>query len=68
MSLSLEPHEMDLTFLVEHPLNERVVELNTNNAKGTHVFIEPQYRIFKCTKHDGTSITTISHQVIPQRG
>ena len=32
---------MDLTFLVEHHLIERLVELNADNAKGTPVFIEP---------------------------
>jgi len=41
MSFSLEPLEMDLTFLIEHHLIERLVELNANNAKGTPVFIEP---------------------------
>ena len=32
---------MDLTFLVEHHLIERLVELNADNAKGIPVFIEP---------------------------
>ena len=32
---------MDLTFLVEHHLIERLVELNADNAKGTPIFIEP---------------------------
>ena len=32
---------MDLTFLVEHHLIERLVELNADNAKGTPVFIKP---------------------------
>ena len=32
---------MDLTFLVEHHLIERLVELNADNAKGTPAFIEP---------------------------
>lgn len=41
MSFSLEPLEMDLTFLVEHHLIEKLIELNANNAKGTPVFIEP---------------------------
>lgn len=41
MSFSLEPLEMNLTFLIEHHLIERLVELNANNAKGTPVFIEP---------------------------
>ena len=41
MSFSLEPFEIDLTFLAEHHLIERLVELNANNAKGTPVFIEP---------------------------
>ena len=41
MAFSLEPLDMDLTFLVEHHLIERLVELNADNAKGTPVFIEP---------------------------
>ena len=41
MAFDIEPLEKDLTFLVEHHLIERLVELNVNNAKGTPVFIEP---------------------------
>lgn len=41
MSFSLEPLDMDLTFLVEHHLIERIIELDTNHAKGTPIFIEP---------------------------
>lgn len=41
MSFSLEPLEMDLTFLVEHHLIERIIELDADHAKGTPVFIEP---------------------------
>lgn len=41
MTFSITPLDMDLTFLVEHHLIERLVELNANNAKGTPVFIEP---------------------------
>ena len=41
MAFDISPLEMDLTFLVEHHLIERLLELNANNAKGTPVFIEP---------------------------
>ena len=41
MAFDIVPLEKDLTFLVEHHLIERLVELNVNNAKGTPVFIEP---------------------------
>jgi hypothetical protein len=41
MAFDIIPLEKDLTFLVEHHLIERLVELNTDNAKGTPVFIEP---------------------------
>lgn len=41
MAFDIVPFEKDLTFLVEHHLIERLVELNANNAKGTPVFIEP---------------------------
>ena len=41
MAFSITPMDMDLTFLVEHHLIERLVELNAKNAKGTPVFIEP---------------------------
>ena len=40
-AFDIEPLEKDLTFLVEHHLIERLVELNADNAKGTLVFIEP---------------------------
>jgi len=41
MAFDILPLEKDLTFLVEHHLIERFVELNANNAKGNPVFIEP---------------------------
>ena len=41
MAFDILPLEKDLSFLVEHHLIERLVELNANNAKGTPVFIEP---------------------------
>ena len=41
MTFSIAPLEMDLTFLVEHHLIERLIELNLGNAKGTPVFIQP---------------------------
>lgn len=41
MAFSIAPLEKDLTFLIEHHLIERLIELNANNAKGTPVFIEP---------------------------
>ena len=41
MAFSITSLDMDLTFLAEHHLIERLVELNVDNAKGTPVFIEP---------------------------
>ena len=41
MSFSLEPLEMDLTFMVEHHLIERIIDLDADHAKGTPIFIEP---------------------------
>jgi hypothetical protein len=41
MAFDIVPIEKDLTFLVEHHLIERLVELDSNNAKGTPIFIEP---------------------------
>lgn len=41
MAFSLEPLDMDLTFLVEHHLIERIIELDADHAKGTPIFIEP---------------------------
>ena len=41
MSFSIEPLDMDLTFLVEHHLIERIIELDADHAKGTPIFIEP---------------------------
>lgn len=41
MAFSLEPLNMNLTFLVEHHLIERIIELDANHAKGTPIFIEP---------------------------
>lgn len=41
MSFSLVPLDMDLTFLAEHHLIERIVELDADHAKGTPIFIEP---------------------------
>ena len=41
MSFSLEHLDMDLTFLVEHHLIGRIIELDADHAKGTPVFIEP---------------------------
>jgi len=41
MSFSLEPLDTDLTFLVEHHLIERIIELDADHAKGTPIFIEP---------------------------
>ena len=41
MTFSITPFDMDLTFLTEHHLIERLIELNADNAKGTPVFIEP---------------------------
>lgn len=41
MTFSITPLEMDVAFLVEHHLVERLIELNSDNAKGTPVFIQP---------------------------
>ena len=41
MAFEIAPIEKDLTFLVEHHLIERLIELNADNVKGTPVFIEP---------------------------
>ena len=41
MAFSITPLDMDLTFLVEHHLIERIIELDANHAKGTPIFIEP---------------------------
>lgn len=41
MTFSIIPLEIDLTFLVEHQLIERLIALNSDNAKGTPVFIQP---------------------------
>lgn len=41
MSFSITPLEIDLTFLAEHHLIERLIEFNSENAKGTPVFIQP---------------------------
>lgn len=41
MAFSLEPLDMNLTFLAEHHLIERIIELDANHAKGTPIFIEP---------------------------
>jgi type I restriction-modification system DNA methylase subunit len=41
MSFSLEPLDMDLTFLVGHHLIERIIEQDADHAKGTPIFIEP---------------------------
>ena len=41
MTFSITPLEVDLTFLVEHHLIERLIELNSENAKGAPVFIQP---------------------------
>ena len=41
MTFNINPLEMDLTFLAEHHLIERLIELNSEKAKGTPVFIHP---------------------------
>jgi hypothetical protein len=41
MAFSITPLDMDLTFLVEHNLIERIIELDADHAKGTPIFIEP---------------------------
>ena len=41
MAFDIVPLERDLPFLVEHHLIERLIEIDSNNAKGTPIFIEP---------------------------
>ena len=41
MAFNIEPLEKDLNFLAEHHLIERLIEIDSNNAKGTPIFIEP---------------------------
>lgn len=41
MAFSITPLDMDLTFLVEHHLIERIIELDADHAKGSPIFIEP---------------------------
>ena len=41
MTFNIAPIETDLTFLVNHHLIERLLEMNPGNANGTPVFIEP---------------------------
>lgn len=41
MTFSITPLEMDLTFIMEHHFIEKLIELNSENAKGTPVFLEP---------------------------
>lgn len=41
MAFDIVPLERDLSFLVEHHLIERLIEIDSNNAKGTPIFIEP---------------------------
>lgn len=41
MAFSITPLDMDLTFLVEHHLIERIIELDADHTKGTPIFIEP---------------------------
>ena len=41
MTFSITPLDMDITFLAEHHLIEKLIELNAENAKGTPVFIQP---------------------------
>lgn len=41
MTFSITPLDMDITFLAEHHLIERLIELNSENAKGTPIFIQP---------------------------
>ena len=41
MTFSITPLEIDVTFLAEHHLIERLIELNSENAKGAPVFIQP---------------------------
>ena len=42
MAFGITHLEMDLVSLASHRLVGRMIELNSDNAKGTPVFIEPQ--------------------------
>ena len=41
MTFSIKPLNVDLRFLANHHLIEKLIEINPGNAKGTPVFIEP---------------------------
>ena len=41
MGFYITPLEMDTSYLVNHNLVGKLIEMNSNNAKGTPVFIEP---------------------------
>ncbi len=41
MTFRISPLDMDLSFLVDQNLIERLIEINPDNEKGTPVFIEP---------------------------
>lgn len=41
MTFNITPLDMDLAFLTEHHLIERLIELNLDKEKGTPVFIQP---------------------------
>lgn len=41
MTFSITPMDMDLVFLTNHHLIERLLEINSGNANGTPLFIEP---------------------------
>ncbi len=41
MTFSIEPLNIDLSFLVNHHLIEKLIEINPDNEKGTPIFIEP---------------------------
>ena len=41
MGFCITPLEMDTSYLVNHNLIEKLLEMNSDNAKGTPMFIEP---------------------------
>ena len=41
MTFSIEPLEIDLSFLANHRLIEKLIDINPDNEKGTPIFIEP---------------------------
>jgi hypothetical protein len=41
MGFTIKPLDMDLSFVANQHLVEKLIKVSPNNAKGTPVFIEP---------------------------